>query len=187
MSTILAGHFQLQDEIKRAREELVRAGFPDSQISAFYLSQPGQHDLTPIGGDHLISPGAKESPIGVVEGEVTGGAVGAAIGAATMPVTGFLGPVVGGLVGAHVGSLYSLHKMKEKGEHEQGDEANENEFEPRPAGMLIAVACATTAEEERALDLLRSLGAHHIEKAQGSIEGGDWTDFDPLSLPQLIR
>ncbi|MFD2365889.1 hypothetical protein [Pseudoduganella sp. GCM10020061] len=187
MSTILAGHFQLQDEIQRAREELIRAGFPDEQITAFYLSQPGQHDRTPIGGDHLISPGAKESPIGVVEGEVTGGAVGAAIGAATMPVTGILGPVVGGLVGAHVGSLYSFHKMKDHGEPEAGDEANENEREPRPAGMLIAVACVSSAEEDRALELLRKLGAHHIEKAQGTIEGGDWTDFDPLSVPQLVR
>lgn len=185
MSTILAGHFQLQDEIQRAREELVRAGFPDERISAFYLNQPGQHNLTPIGGDHLISPGAKETTVGVVEGEVTGGAVGAAIGAATIPVTGVLGPVVGGLVGAHVGSLYSFHKMKEKGEHEKGD--HENELEVRPAGMLIAVACATGADEDKALELLRRLGAHHIEKAQGTIEGGDWTDFDPLSPPQMVR
>lgn len=187
MSTILAGHFQLQDDIQRAREELVRAGFPENQISAFYLSQRGQHDRTPIGGDHMISPGAKETTVGVMEGEMTGGALGAAIGAATIPVTGVLGPIVGGLVGAHVGSLYSFHKMKEHGEHEQGDIANENELEVRPAGMLIAVACTSAAEEDRALDLLRSLGAHHIEKAQGTIDGGDWTDFDVLSAPHLVR
>ncbi|HEY1044301.1 MAG TPA: glycine zipper domain-containing protein [Telluria sp.] len=187
MSTILAGHFQLQDEIQRAREELVRAGFADDQISAFYLNQPGQHDRTPIGGDHLISPGAKETPVGVVEGEVTGGAVGAAIGAATIPVTGAIGPIVGGLVGAHVGSLYSFHKMKEQGEHEKGENEHENELAVRPAGMLIAVACVTEAEHDRALGVLRQLGAHHIEKAQGTIEGGDWTDFDPLSAPQLLR
>lgn len=187
MSTILAGHFQLQDEIQHAREELVRAGFADDQISAFYLNQPGQHNLTPIGGDHLVSPGAKESTVGVVEGEMTGGAVGAAIGAATIPVTGAIGPIVGGLVGAHVGSLYSFHKMKDRGEHEEGDSDNENQMVVRPAGMLIAVACASSAEEDRALDLLRRLGAHHIEKAQGTITGGDWTDFDPLSPPQLVR
>jgi hypothetical protein len=187
MSTILAGHFQLQDEIQRAREELVRAGFPDDQISAFYLNQPGQHDRTPIGGDHLVSAGAKESTVGVVEGEVTGGALGAAIGATTIPVTGVLGPIVGGLVGAHVGSLYSFHKMKERGEHEQGADEHENELAVRPAGMLIAVACVTSVEEDRALDMLRQLGAHHIEKAQGTIDGGDWADFDPLSAPQLVR
>lgn len=185
MSTILAGHFQLQNEIQHARAELVNAGFPEDQISAFYLSQPGQHDRTPLGGDYIVSPGAKESPIGVVEGEVTGGAVGAAIGAATMPVTGPIGPVVGGLVGAHVGSLYSFHKMKEHGEHEEGG-GDANEREPRPAGMLIAVA-VDSGDESRALDILRRLGAHHIEKAEGTIRDGDWTDFDPLSWPQMVH
>lgn len=186
MSTILAGHFQLQDEVQRAREELVRAGFAADKISGFFLSQPGQHNLTPLGGDQLLSAGAKETPVGVLEGEVTGGAVGAAIGAATIPLTGVLGPVVGGLVGAHVGSLYAFHKMKEHGEPEAGSD-RENELEPRPAGMLVAVAVAGADEENRALEVLRRLGAHHIERAEGTIADGDWTDFDPLSMPQLIR
>ena len=112
MSTIIAGRFQLQDEVDRARHALADAGFDAGRVSAFYLSQPGQHDQTSIGGDHLQSPGAKETPKGVVEGVATGGAVGAAIGAATIPVTGPLGPVVGGLVGGHVGSLFSFSKMK---------------------------------------------------------------------------
>src|SRR4051812_19593910 len=120
MSTIVAGHFLLQDQVDHARRELVRAGFPEDQISAFYLNQPGQHDLTPIGGDRIDSPGAQETPVGVAQGAATGGAVGAAIGAATAVVTGPAGPIVGGLVGAHVGSLYSLSKMKERGEHEEG-------------------------------------------------------------------
>lgn len=184
MATILAGHFQLQDEVQRAREELVRAGFSEDRITGFYLSQPGQHDRTPLGGDYITSPGAKESPIGVVEGEVTGGAVGAAVGAATMPVTGPLGPVVGGLVGAHVGSLYSFHKMKEHGEHEEGGDGNEREG--RPSGMLVAVA-VESGNEAAALDVLRRMGAHHIERAEGTIRDGDWVDFDPLSWPQLIR
>lgn len=185
MSTILAGHFQLQDQVQHARSELMRAGFDDDRISDFYLSQPGQHDLTPIGGDDMISPGAKESPVGVVEGELAGAAAGAAIGATTMPVTGPLGPVVGGLVGAHMGSLYAFHKMKDHGEHERG--SDENEREPRPAGMLVAVAVDDPADEDRALDVLRRLGAHHIERAEGHITNGDWTDFDPRSMPQLIH
>jgi hypothetical protein len=183
MSTIVAGHFQLQDEADRARRELVGAGFPDDRISGFYVSTPGQHDMTPIGGDNIISPGAKETPEGVAAGTATGGAVGAAIGAVTTPVTGPLGTVVGGLVGAHVGSLYSFSKMKEKGEQEDG---GANAAEPRKAGMLVAVALSDPSEEGRALDLLRKLGANHIERAEGNIENGDWTDFNPNSLPVLI-
>ena len=183
MSTIIAGHFQTQEEIDRARSELVGAGFRDERISGFFINQPGQHDMTPIGGDNILSPGAKETPIGVLEGSAAGGAVGLAIGAATSVVTGPVGPIVGGLVGAHVGSLYSFHKMKEKGE---GEEGGENYVEPRKTGMLVAVALDDAGQETRALEVLRDLGAHHIERAEGSIVDGDWVDFDPLSKPAIL-
>jgi hypothetical protein len=183
MSTIIAGHFQLQDEVDLARNALAGAGFPEDRISSFFVNQPGQHDLTPIGGDHLQSPGAKETPIGVLEGTAAGGAIGLALGAATSVVTGPVGPIVGGLVGAHVGSLYSFHKMKESGESETG---GENAAEPRKPGMLLAVALDDPAQEGRVLELLRGLGANHIERAEGSIVGGDWVDFDPLSYPVIV-
>jgi hypothetical protein len=186
MSTIIAGHFQLQDEVERARRELANAGFSDDRISGFFVNPPGQHDMTPIGGDQILSPGAKETPEGVVEGAATGGAVGMAIGAATSPVTGPAGPIVGGLVGAHVGSLFSFSKMKEAGEGEAGG-GDENRREPRKPGMLVAVALADPAEEGRALEVLRDLGAHHIERAVGTVENGDWVDFDPRSIPELVR
>jgi hypothetical protein len=183
MSTIIAGHFQTQEEIDRARSELVGAGFHEDNISGFFVNQPGQHDMTPIGGDNLQSPGAKETPEGVLEGAAAGGAVGLAIGAATSVVTGPVGPIVGGLVGAHVGSLYSFSKMKEKGEAEEG---GENRAEPRKAGMLLAVALGDAGQETRVLEVMRDLGAHHIERAEGSIVDGDWVDFDPLSTPSII-
>jgi hypothetical protein len=184
MSTIIAGRFQLQDEVDQARRALADAGFDASRVSGFYLSQPGQHDQTAIGGDHLQSPGAKETPEGVMKGVATGGAVGAVIGAATSPVTGPLGPVVGGLVGGHVGSLFSFAKMKERGESEQG--STENRVPPREAGMLVAVAFDDAGLADRAVDVLRGLGAHHIERAEGNIVDGDWADFDPASRPELI-
>ncbi|MGZ8356216.1 MAG: hypothetical protein ACXWVF_06345 [Telluria sp.] len=184
MSTIVAGHFQLQEEVDLARRELVNAGFPENRISGFFVSAPGQHDMTPLGGDNLLSPGAKETPIGVVEGAATGGAVGIAVGAATSVVTGPLGPIVGGLVGAHVGSLFSFSKMKEAGESEEG--SRENITEPRKPGMLVAVALADASEEQRALEVFRRLGAHHLERAEGTVVDGDWVDFDPINHPVLI-
>jgi hypothetical protein len=119
----------------------------------------------------------------VLEGVAAGGALGMALGAATSVVTGPVGPIVGGLVGAHVGSLYSFSKMKEPGEPEEG---GENTLEPRKPGMLVAVALADPAEEARVLEVLRDLGAHHIERAEGTIADGDWVDFDPLSMPAII-
>jgi hypothetical protein len=186
MSTIVAGHFQLQDQIEHARSELMRAGFAEDRISSFFVNQPGQHDMTAIGGDRQQSPGAEESPEGVMAGAATGGAVGAAIGLATSLVTGPAGPIVGGLVGAHVGSLYSLSTMKEAGESEAGGHG-ENRFEPRKSGMLVAVALDQPDDEQRALEVLHRLGSDHIERADGTIKDGDWTDFDPLSLPVLIH
>jgi hypothetical protein len=178
MSIIIAGHFQLQDEVEQARLALVDAGFDPDRTSGFFVNQPGQHDMTPIGGDHMVSPGASDSPAGVIEGAGAGGALGVAVGAATAPVTGPLGPVVGGLLGAHIGSLFSFSKMK--------DATEEGHHAPRVGGMFVAVAFDDPADEARAVDVLRRQGAHHIERAQGNIANGDWADFDPNSEPDEI-
>ncbi|MGZ5200624.1 MAG: hypothetical protein ACXWC4_12700 [Telluria sp.] len=183
MSMIIAGHFQLQDEVERARQALVDAGFDAARVSGFYVNQPGQHDMTAIGGDHQLSPGAKETPAGLAAGAGGGAAIGIAAGAATSPVTGPLGPVVGGLLGAHVGSLFSFSRMKDRGEGEAG---SAHTPEPRLAGMLVAVAFDDAGLEARAVDLLRKLGAHHIERARGNIVDGDWADFDPTSTPDVV-
>ena len=160
MSRLIAGHFQLQEQIDAARAALNQAGFSDSRISAFFVNQPGQHDLHALGGDRDMSPGAKETPEGVAEGVA---------------------------VGAHVGSLYSFNKMKEAGESEKHGENNgENRRQPRHPGMLIAVALGGLDERERALEALHRLGAEHIEEAEGTIANGDWLDFDPLSIPVLV-
>lgn len=180
MSTIIAGHFQLQDEIADARQALLDAGFADARISAFYVNPPGQHGVYAYGGDHAVSPGARASDEGLVQGGAAGAVAGALIGASTIAMTGPVGPVLGALVGVHVGSLYSLHKMKEAGE---ADKDGSNVQPPRKSGMLIAVAAEDAAQEQRALALLRRLGASDIERAEGSISGGDWRDFDPNALP----
>jgi hypothetical protein len=180
MSTIIAGHFQLQDEIADARLALLSAGFAAARISSFYVNPPGQHDVHALGGDHDKSPGAKESDEGVVQGGAAGAVAGAVAGAATMPITGPVGPVVGALVGAHVGSLFSLSKMKERGEP---DEDGSNVHQPRKSGMMVAVAADDVAQQDKALDILRRLGAFDIERAEGSIAAGDWHDFNPNSLP----
>ncbi|WP_028103980.1 membrane protein [Pseudoduganella violaceinigra] len=176
MSTIIAGHFQLQETALDVCEAFKAAGFAADRISTFYNNPPGQHALTPIGGDRIASPGAGQTPEGIAKGELTGGAVGAALGAATIPVTGPLGPVLGGLVGAHVGSLYSFSEMQEK---------SESGPPPRKSGMMVAVA-VTGGDEARALALMRQQGAEGIERAEGTIEDGDWKNFDPLSVPQFV-
>lgn len=163
---------------------MLDAGFAREEISTFYLNPPGQHGLYPLGGDRDKSPGAKDSDTGVAIGAVTGGVIGASVGAIGIAVAGPVGPIVGALVGAHVGSLMgSLSEMKESGESEVG---GENALEQRKSGMVVAVSVAEESRSHFAVEVLEALGADHIERAQGTISGGDWTDFDPLAPPVFL-
>jgi hypothetical protein len=182
MTTIIAASFEQQDLAHQAIEELQQAGFPTDHISTFYVNPAGQHSTYPVGGDHDKSTGAEDSSKGLVAGAATGGTLGAVAGAATSPVTGPIGPVVGAAVGAHVGGLVgSLSQMKDSGEEPQ------EETPPlRLAGVYVATTLSDVCMEESAVNIFRSCGARSIERAQGTIKDGNWTDFDPASYPDLI-
>jgi hypothetical protein len=183
MATIIAGRFEQQSQAEDAAAQLQRAGIAPDRISTFYVTPAGQHAGFPVGGDQYQSPGAEESPQGTAAGMAAGGAVGAAIGAVTTPLTGPLGAVTGALVGAHVGSLAgSMEKMKE-----DGTAADENPVPIRHAGMMTAVSVPDAADENKAIGILRSLGAQDIERAEGTIANGDWEDFDPVAPPTLVQ
>ncbi|HJV52957.1 MAG TPA: hypothetical protein VJ652_15930 [Noviherbaspirillum sp.] len=181
-SIIIAGRFQQQSEVEDTVDELLRAGFARENISAFYVNPAGQHDAYPIGGDRMQSPGAEESGKGVA----AGAAVGAAAGVAATPFLGPLGAVTGGLLGAHVGGLVgSMSQMQEKDDSGAPLSAQDPQAQ-RQAGMLVAVAVADDAQEDQAIHVLRAAGAANLERAQGTIAGGDWNDFNPLDTPELI-
>ncbi|WP_431477893.1 hypothetical protein [Massilia eburnea] len=176
MATIIAGHFQLQETALDVCEAFKAAGFDAGRVTTFFNNPPGQHNVIPTGGDRAESPGAIQTPQAVAKGEVTGAAIGAAAGVAAIPLAGPLGPVLGGLVGAHVGSLYSFSEMKEK---------DESGPPPRHSGMMVAVA-VEDEQAARAITLMRQQGAENVERAEGTIENGDWKDFNPLSSPQFV-
>ena len=182
MTRIIAGRFEQQSQVQNARDEILRAGFSEEQVSAFYLTPAGQHGTYPLGGDHDASPGAEHTGPGRTTGMATGGAVGAAVGALTTPLTGPLGAVTGALVGAHIGSVAgSLSNMEDDGEA-----ASHHDVPVRHAGMMLAVSVPDEAAEGRVIDALRAMGAADIECTEGTIVDGDWTDFDPASPPHFI-
>ncbi|WP_334188406.1 hypothetical protein [Noviherbaspirillum sp.] len=183
MSTIIAGRFELQTQAEEVMMELMRLGFPREHLSSFFVNPAGQHGAYPIGGDRAMSPGAKESDKSVA----TGAAVGAAIGVAATPVLGPVGTVTGGLLGAHLGGLVGgLSGMKE-----QGDQGNEHDVEnvlpQRKAGMLVAVRVQDDDHMNDVINLFRSMGAEDLERAEGTLENGDWADFDPIAPVALIH
>lgn len=184
MATIIAGRFQQQSEAEDTVEELVRAGFARDRVCMFFCNPAGQHDAFPIGGDRALSPGAKESDKGVAAGAATG----AVIGVAATPVLGPVGAITGGLVGAHIGGLVGgMSQMKERGDTGEHGEDMENAVPVRHSGMMVATAIDDQEQEDRVIDVLRAYGAADIERAQGTITDGDWTDFDPLAPPVLAE
>jgi hypothetical protein len=173
MTTIIAGRLEQQSQVQDAIDALRDAGFAEEQITSFYVNPPGQHDQYPLGGDHDKSTGAKHSDRGVAGG----GAIGAAVGVATTPLLGPAGAAAGALVGAHIGSLV--------GSMSQMDEA-EQSLPIRHSGMFVAVCVPEYEEEGHAVEVLRSVGALDLERADGAIIDGDWNDFDPTSAPIFV-
>lgn len=185
MTSIIAGRLQRQDQVEQAVAELLAAGFARDGISTFYVNPAGQHDLYPIGGDRDESPGTTEADEGLMRGAATGGAIGAAVGVAGIAVMGPVSSVLGAAVGAHIGTLVgSLSQMKEGGEDETG---TDNALPQRETGMVVAVAMTGQGTDAQVIAILEGLGADQIERADGTIAGGDWGDFDPRDTPNLIR
>jgi hypothetical protein len=184
MSHIIAAHFQQQEQVEHVINQLMNAGFTEDNICSFYLNPAGQHDLYSIGGDRDKSPGAKQSGETMTRGGATGSVIGGAAGAAGIPVAGPIAPAVGALLGAHIGSLIgTLSGMKEA---DEADDGENHTAALRKSGMMVAVS-ADAKPEDAAIDIFQSMGADQIERAEGTISGGNWEDFDPLSEPELVK
>lgn len=199
MTTLIAGRFSQQEDAENASARLVRSGFSPRDMSLFYVNPPGQHDLHPIGGDRTESPGTHHASSGAAKGAAGGVGMGTIVGAATMPVLGPAGPLLGAAVGAYTGSLVgALNTMKKHEEHnEQADMAQEQvasdeqahsseSMHPRKAGVLLAVAVATPEQRADAIEILGST-ALEVEEAEGQLQDGEWTDFDPRALTKPVE
>lgn len=184
MSKLIVARFQEQIETDAAVAALQSAGFAATDISSFYVTSPGQHDMHALGGDRESSPGAKDAGEGAAAGAGAGGVVGGAVGALAIPVGGPATVVGGALIGSYIGSLVgSFSEMKDTGEVE-GD--GKQQVTIRTAGMLVAVAADEKHNQALAINVLRNSGGQELEIATGKIEGGDWKDFDPRVPPQFL-
>ena len=171
--TIIAGQFETFEDAEGAKERLVDAGFPASGIAVFFNNPPGRHDLTVIGGDQDADPEAKKAG----GGALAGAAAGAGLGLAAL-ATGPFGVAALAVTGAYVGSL--------AGAVSATDDTHHAEPVRRAAGVMVAVLLRDEARDETAIGALRDAGALNIERATGTLTGGDWTDFDPLGTPQHV-
>lgn len=188
--TLIVGRYSQQTEAESAWRELLRAGFSARDMSLFYVNPQGQHALYPVGGDEDESAGTQEAKSGAVRGAVGGAGAGTVVGAATFPVLGPAGPLMGAAVGAYTGSLVGALKNMEEADAHPDFVAEHKEpradAQPRKAGVMLAVAVATLAQRESAIEI-HGQHAEEVEEAEGVLQNGDWIDFDPLAPSKVIR
>ena len=179
MSSIIAGRFQTFDQAEGAVQALIDANINPEDLSVFYVNPPGQHDATPIGGDHIDDPGASEITNDAVSGAAAGGAIGLAVGlAAAVTVVGAAVAVAAVGVGAYTGSLAGGLS----GAGASGHPAPA----PRRAGVLLAVRSDDDKATQSASVVLSAVGAEDLEMADGTWHDGKWIDFDPVTPPRFI-
>ena len=189
MTTIITGNFEEQALARKAASDLEGAGFSADQISVFYVGPPGQHDRYPVGGDRDESPGTEHVAAGSAAGAAVGGVVGLAVGLATLPLLGPGAVVAGAGAGAYVGSLYGAMGTTE--DHNNPETPAEREVlehseRPRTSGVLVAVTASASAQQDTAIGILRAHGATDIERTEGTVVGGNWTGFNPLTPLRLV-
>lgn len=177
MSRIICGIFDRTVDAEAALEALKREGFHRSEVDAFYVSPPGQHAMTPVGGD---APHSSEGSRGAGFGAGAGALIGALIGAlAGWLASGALGlvviPLAAGL-GAYLGSFAGTMARVRSGR--RGSASVEHPLEPR-GGRMIAVLVDRPGTEPRAIELLKNHRARDVRRAEGQWANGSWRDFDP--------
>ncbi len=63
---IVAAHLTTKEESETLCDELVAEGLPRDEVHCFWSNAPGQHSITPIGGDRPADPDAKPASTSVV-------------------------------------------------------------------------------------------------------------------------
>ncbi len=193
MTPIIAGRFEQEAQATYAAEALRQRGFAAEDVSIFYLNPPGQHATFPVGGDRDKSHGAAGAHSGALKGAAIGGVVGLGVGAAAAPLVGPAAAIAGAGAGAYVGSLAgALGDMGEtdSAAKERGEPAVEATVDgipmERPAGFIVAARAPEYARRVVAANILQSVGAKDVERADGTWQMGKWVDFDPLQSPKLV-
>lgn len=175
MSKIIAGRFDATVNADAAVERLRREGFERDELDCFYVSPPGQHDMTAVGGDVHASAGSRFAGPGAILGALAGGVLGFLVAGLVADGYRAAAMLFGAALGAYVGSfLGALNKVR-GGRPEEA--TREHPVEPK-GGRMIAVKADRPGADARAVKVLRELGARDVGRAEGQWRNG-WKDFDP--------
>lgn len=182
MSTIISGRFESAAEADAAVAKLTAKSIARDAISVVYVSPPGQHDATSLGGDEHHSRGTENAAHGAQSGALMGagglgvaGVIVAATAGLAAPLVAFAGAAAAA-TGAYAGSLGGAMS----GTIDAGPRSI------RHAGMLVSVHAPEAQVESDAITVLREAGAFDLERADGMWSDGLWDDFDPTMQPKLV-
>jgi hypothetical protein len=176
MSKIIAGRFDRTLDADAALEALRREGFTSEEIDSFYVSPPGQHAMTPVGGDApFASAGSRFAASGAILGAVLGAVLGFAVAWLVADEYRIPALVFGAALGAYVGSFLGTASKLRGGRKEEA--TREHPVEPR-GGRMIAACVDRSGMQSRAVKVLREHGARDLGRAEGVWRNG-WKDFDP--------
>lgn len=150
-------------QAERAVDQLIAAGFPNSDISVLLADTKSTRDFA----HHKDTKAPEGTAVGVTTGGVVGGTLGvlAGIGALAIPgvgpfiaagpiMAGLAGLGVGGAVGGIVGALVGMGIPEYEAKRYEGRVKN--------GGTLLSVHCDTSNEISRAKDILKASGAEDI-------------------------
>jgi hypothetical protein len=169
MSRIICGMFDRTLDADAALEELKHAGFQRPEVDAFYVSPPGQHAMTPVGGDAPhSSEGSRTAGIGAGVGAAAGWVVSGDLGLVVVP----LGAGLGAYLGSFAGSMARVRSGQ------RSSASVEHPVEPR-GGRMIAINVDRSGMEKRAIEILKRHSARDVRRAEGEWANGSWRDFDP--------
>ena len=176
MSQIIAGRFDATVDADAALAALRSEGFRDEEIDSFYVAPAGQNAMTPLGGDApQSSAGSRFAGAGAIASALLGGLAGLLVGLAIDSRYGLVVVLFAAGLGAYIGSFLGAMRKVRGGRPEEA--SVEHPVEPK-AGRMIAVNVDRPGMYERALKVLRALGARDLGRADGTWRGG-WKDFDP--------
>ncbi len=194
MSNIINGNFQDLNAAKRAIADLLNTGFSADRTSCFSVEIPGHNAVTysseaTVKAENGQANEVPEATEGALSGAAVGGAIGVAVALATLPV---LGPIVTATavgVGAYGGSLYgALGGMAAaRSEETEASIMAMQSAKHRQSGTLVAVVANDAVLQDTAERILHAHGAHDIERRDGTLQNGQWLDFNPNLPLQLVR
>ena len=175
MAKIIAGRFDATLDADAAVERLKLEGFARDELDCFYVSPPGQHDMTAVGGDTHASAGSRFAGLGAIVGAVAGGLIGMLVAWLVADNYRAAAVLFGAALGAYVGSFLGAMNRVRGGRRSEA--TVEHPVEPR-GGRMIAVKADRPGTDQRAVKVLRELGARDVGRAEGDWRNG-WKDFDP--------